>query len=100
MKSTLRLLWDSYRIIIENVKWNEKIESIYFIVIRELIDFSIKYNRKTELQQLIDQVVKFVQELNIREVDLKKNPFHVDLSKTGTNDRHVNLRFDLVKAAI
>jgi len=50
MKSTLRLLWDSYRIIIENVKWNEKIESIYFIVIRELIDFSIKYNRKTELQ--------------------------------------------------
>ena len=38
--------------------------------------------------------------MNFRELDLKKNPFHVDLSKTSTNDRHVNLRFDLVKAAI
>jgi len=33
-------------------------------------------------------------------VDLKKNPSHVDLSKSGTNDRHVALRFDLVRAAI
>ena len=54
MKATLRLLWDSFRIIIENVKWNDKMESIYFQVIRELIDFCITYKRKNELQQLID----------------------------------------------
>jgi hypothetical protein len=54
MKGTLRLLWDSYRIIIENVKWNEKMESIYFLVVRELIEFCTTYKRKNELTQLID----------------------------------------------
>ena len=47
-KATLRLLWEAYRTIIENVKLNEKMESIYFEVVRNLADYCLKYKRKAE----------------------------------------------------
>lgn len=39
-------------------------------------------------------------DLNVRDVDLKKNPSHVDLSKTTTNDKHIIARFEVVKTAM
>jgi len=48
MKHALRLLWEAYRTIIENVKLNEKMEDIYFEVVKKLADYCLKYRRKGE----------------------------------------------------
>lgn len=39
-------------------------------------------------------------DLNVRDIDLKKNPSHVDLSKPVTNDKHVQIRFEVIKTAM
>lgn len=39
-------------------------------------------------------------DLNERELDTRRNPTHVDLSKPATNDKHVNAIFDIVKTAM
>jgi translation initiation factor 3 subunit A len=43
---------------------------------------------------------RFVLDLNVRDIDLKKNPSHVDLSKPLTNDKHVQIRFEVIKTAM
>lgn len=45
-------------------------------------------------------MLRFVTDLNVRDIDLKKNPSHVDLSKSSTNDKHVNIRFEIVQTAM
>lgn len=49
MKATLRILWEAYRTIMENVKWNEKMEDIYFDTLRKIAHFCLTYKRKGEL---------------------------------------------------
>ena len=100
MKATLRILWEAYRTIMENVKWNEKMEEIYFDTLRKIGHFCLTYKRKGELQWCVDQINKFVFDMNNREIDLKKNPWHVDLTKPSTNDKHVTIRFHLIKIAM
>lgn len=48
MKAALRLIWEAYRTIIENVKWNERMEDIYFEVVRKLADYCLRFKRKAE----------------------------------------------------
>jgi translation initiation factor 3 subunit A len=59
MKASLRLLWEAYRTIIENVKLNERMENIYFEVVRKLADYCLQYKRKAEFQWFSDQINKY-----------------------------------------
>ncbi|CAD8162304.1 unnamed protein product [Paramecium pentaurelia] len=99
-KSCLRLLWETYRTVMENVKWNEKLEDVYFEILKKVSEFCLKYKRKAEFQWFCDQTNRFVLDLNERELDIKRNPTHVDLTKPATNDKHVNAIFDIVKTAM
>ena len=44
----MRLLWETYRTVMENVKWNEKLEDVYFDTLRKVSDFCLRYRRKAE----------------------------------------------------
>ncbi|CAD8151309.1 unnamed protein product [Paramecium octaurelia] len=99
-KSCLRLLWETYRTVMENVKWNEKLEDVYFEILKKVSEFCLKYKRKAEFQWFCDQTNRFVLDLNERELDIKRNPTHVDLTKPATNDKHVNAIFEIVKTAM
>jgi hypothetical protein len=48
MKAVLRMQWEAYRTIVENVKWNEKMEDIYFDSLRRISEFCLTYRRKGE----------------------------------------------------
>jgi translation initiation factor 3 subunit A len=48
MKASLRLLWEAYRTIIENVKLNDRLEAIYFEIVEKLAKFCSDYKRKAE----------------------------------------------------
>lgn len=52
------------------------------------------------ISRILFRLFRYVTELNVRELDTKKNPSHVDLTKSSTNDKHVNIRFELVRTAI
>lgn len=38
----------------ENVKWNEKLEDVYFDTLRKVSDFCLRYRRKAEFQWFCD----------------------------------------------
>lgn len=100
MKGCLRMLWETYRTIMENVKWNEKMEELYFDALKRVSAFCLRFKRRGEFAWFCEHINKFVLDLNVRDIDLKKNPSHVDLSKPATNDKHVAARFEVVKTAM
>lgn len=41
-------MWETYRTVMENVKWNEKLEDVYFEILKKVSEFCLKYKRKAE----------------------------------------------------
>lgn len=82
----------------ENVKWNEKMEEVYFDALKRVSSFCLKYKRKGEFNWFCSQINGFV--LEHKDIDIRKNLSQVDLAKPATNDKHVLARFEIVKTAI
>lgn len=54
IKQLLRLLWDTYKNIIETIKINKKLEDLYISTIEKTLGFSEKYKRKSELHKFME----------------------------------------------
>ncbi|CAH8477640.1 unnamed protein product [Dicrocoelium dendriticum] len=48
----LKFLWDSYRLVLDLLRTNVKLESLYHSVANDAYDFCIKYGRKAEFRKL------------------------------------------------
>lgn len=54
LKNQIRQLIETYKIILENVRLNNKLEPIFVSTVEKWVGFCIKYKRKAEIKKLID----------------------------------------------
>ncbi|CAD8061473.1 unnamed protein product [Paramecium primaurelia] len=80
----------------EIVKQNEKLEDVYFEILKKVSEFCLKYKRKTEFQWFCDQTNRF----KLKRIKHKTKSYSCRLDKTSYYDKLVNAIFDIVKTAM
>lgn len=94
LRQLLRIIWDSFKIIIDVVKSNRKLEELYKQTIQEAFAFCETYNRKAELKKLIDLLRSHLNTLITYGANKDKNQNFIDITNQETNERYINIRFD------
>lgn len=102
IRSSLKGIWETYKIIIEIVSRNKKLEDLYTTISHKAFEFCKTYNRKTEFKRLCESM-----RLNLNNIiksmvmnpEYHKIPFVIDLTNVETNEKQILLRFDMLEYA-
>lgn len=98
----LRFLWEAYRSILEVLRNNSKLETLYKNVVERCFDFCLKYSRKTEFRRLCDLLRSHLQaaayQAKLPPQTQQLNP--IDLGDPETLQRYLDTRFDQLNVAV
>lgn len=102
IRSALKVVWDTYRMIMEIVCRNKKLEDLYGQISRKAFEFCKTYKRKTEFKRLceilrgtLSSIIKSM----VINPDYAKIPNAIDLTNSETNEKQMLVRFDLIEYA-
>ena len=96
IRNAWRVLWDSYKIILEVSSKNKKLEDLYLTVANRAFEFCKTHKRKVEFKRLCDQIrnnLKQVRNAMENKPDFLKIPFVIDLGNIETNEKQLSVRF-------
>jgi len=103
IKSFMKNLWDSYKIIIEIVRTNNKLEEILTTTSDKIFAFCQKFKRKVEFKRFSESLRYYVSKI-IKNMalypDYLKNPFAVDITENETNERYLTIFSQQMKTAL
>lgn len=93
----LKLLWEAYRISLDALRNNSKIEVLYQSVVTRAFDFCVNYSRKTEFRRLCE-----ILRLHLANASQIKNSAanSIDLSDPDTLQRFLDTRFRQLNVAV
>lgn len=91
IKSVMKNLWDAYKIIIEIVRTNNKLEEILMSTGEKIFAFCEKFKRKIEFKRFSESIRYYVFKLMSTHSDYFRNPFAVDITENETNDCYLNI---------
>lgn len=94
----LKLLWEAYRISLDALRNNSKLEILYQTVVSQAFDFCIKYSRKTEFRRLCDILRLHLSNASQVKNSPAQNP--IDLSDPETLQRFLDTRFRQLDVAV
>lgn len=94
----LKFLWDSYRLILDLLRSNSKLEKLYHEVAHDAYDFCIKYGRKTEFKKLSELIRQHTQKVQNQ---LQPNaPNAINLNNPETQTLHFETRLRQLDCAM
>lgn len=94
----LKLLWEAYRLSLDSLRSNSKLEVLYHTVVNQAFDFCIKYNRKTEFRRLCEILRLHLSNAAQAKNSTSHNP--IDLSDPETLQRFLDARFRQLNVAV
>ncbi|KAH3685456.1 hypothetical protein WICPIJ_003571 [Wickerhamomyces pijperi] len=95
---SIRFLWESYRLGLDLLKHNSRLEVTYGTIVQQAFKFCVSYNRTHEFKKLTDNLrVQFPTALAKGQV---RPPHAVDLQDPETLQRFLDLRFIQLNSAV
>lgn len=95
---SIRFLWDSYRLALDLLKNNSRLEVTYGSIVQQALKFCVTYNRKHEFKKLTDNLrAQFPTALAKGQV---KQANAIDLQDPETLQRFLDLRFTQLNYAV
>lgn len=94
----LKLLWEAYRISLDALRNNSKLEILYQKVVSQAFDFCVKYSRKTEFRRLCDILRLHLSNASQAKSSPAQHP--IDLSDPDTLQRFLDTRFRQLEVAV
>lgn len=95
----LKFLWEAYRISLDSVRNNSKLELLYQKVVNQAFDFCVKYGRKIEFRRLCE-----ILRLHLSSASQVKNTSSgqtpIDLNDPDTLQRFLDIRFRQLNVAV
>lgn len=102
LRKALKGVWDTYRMILEIVCRNKKLEDLYAQICKKAFEFCKTYNRKTEFKRLCESLrgtlTSIIKSMVINP-EYSKIPNAIDLTNSETNERQMLIRFELIEYA-
>ena len=103
IKCFMKNLWDAYKVIVEIVRTNNKLEEILMTTSEKIFAFCEKFRRKVEFKRFSESlryyVTKTIKNM-ITYPDYLKNPFAVDITENETNERYLTIFSQQMKTAL
>jgi translation initiation factor 3 subunit A len=102
----LRFLHDGYRVVLDIVRNNNKLEQLYHQTCERSFNFCVKHERKQELRRLKDFILKHLRDLERWSSpeqlagDNRKNATYQLMLSTDVYESHLKTRFKLLNAAV
>lgn len=95
IRNSMKTLWDCYKNIVETVRHNPKLESIYNDTLKSMFSFAQRYRRKAEFKRFCDLMRNNFQAM------LQKGKEKVaEVSRETQNDSHLTQRFNQLETAL
>jgi translation initiation factor 3 subunit A len=92
----LKFLWETYRTVLEILKNNARLETMYQTTALQAFQFCLKYTRKTEFRRLCELLRNHVQ--NAAKYSTQMHA--INLSDPDTLQRHLDTRFQQLNVAV
>jgi translation initiation factor 3 subunit A len=102
----LRFLHDGYRVVLDIVRNNNKLEQLYHQTCERAFNFCVRYERKQELRRMKDFISKHLRDLerwsnpDQPTGDSRKNATYQLMLSTDVYESHLKTRFKLLNAAV
>ncbi|CAH8851663.1 unnamed protein product [Trichobilharzia szidati] len=94
----LKFLWDSYRLVLDLLRSNSKLEKLYHEVAHDAYNFCLKYGRKTEFKKLSELIRQHTQKVQNQ---LQPNaPNAINLNNPETQTLHFETRLRQLDCAM
>lgn len=93
-----KFLWESHRNILDFLRNNARLESLYAVSATRAFAFCLRYKRTTEFRRLCDILRNHLTTL-IKYKDQNQGRDRTDLSQPSTWELYVDVRFEQLKAA-
>eukprot|EP01116_Phalansterium_solitarium_P006298 TRINITY_DN185_c0_g1_i1.p1 TRINITY_DN185_c0_g1~~TRINITY_DN185_c0_g1_i1.p1 ORF type:complete len:1214 (+),score=437.05 TRINITY_DN185_c0_g1_i1:175-3642(+) len=91
----LKFLWDTYRNVLEILRNNNKLESLYQDTAKRAFDFCLKYKRNNEFRRLSEMLRTHLANIG----KYQNQTYSVNLSSPESLQLHLNARFAQLTAA-
>ena len=91
----LKFLWETYRTVLEILKNNARLETLYQATAHQAFDFCLKYTRKTEFRRLCELLRNHVQNA----AKYSSQMHAINLNEPDTLQRHLETRFRQLNVA-
>ena len=91
----VKFLWEAYRIALDTLRNNARLEVLYQYVSNQAFGFCLKYSRKTEIKRLCDLLRQHLSNVT----KYGHQAYGIDLNDADTLQRHLDIRFVQLNAA-
>eukprot|EP01135_Chromosphaera_perkinsii_P012199 Nk52_evm18s2612 gene=Nk52_evmTU18s2612 len=91
----LKFLWETYRTVLEILRNNAKLETLYQETSKRAFEFCLKYQRKTEFRRLCELLRNHLQNT----IKYSSQPNSINLSNPESMQMHLESRFFQLNAA-
>lgn len=92
----LKFLWEAYRTVLDILRNNARLETLYQSTAMQAFDFCLKYTRKTEFRRLCELLRNHVQTA----AKYSSQMHAINLSDPDTLQRHLETRFQQLNVAV
>lgn len=98
IKNKLKIVWEGYKSIVETVRVNQKLESVYMATLNRIFDFVDRYNRVQEFKTFCRSLRTGLQNaFNKRDRSEQQKAIYIDIEKTDVNNRNIEIRMEQFK---
>ncbi|CAH8507248.1 unnamed protein product [Schistosoma turkestanicum] len=88
----LKFLWDSYRLVLDLLRSNSKLEKLYHEVAHDAYNFCLKFGRKTEFKKLCELIRQHTQKVQNQPQPNAPNAINLNNAETQTLHLETRLR--------
>ncbi|KAI5868009.1 eukaryotic translation initiation factor 3 subunit A [Durotheca rogersii] len=92
----LKFLWEAYRTVLDILRNNARLETLYQSTAMQAFDFCLKYQRKTEFRRLCELLRNHVQTA----AKYSSQMHAINLNDPDTLQRHLETRFQQLNVAV
>ncbi|KAI9308345.1 hypothetical protein BJ944DRAFT_156433 [Cunninghamella echinulata] len=91
----LKFLWEVYRTVLDILRNNARLETLYHQVTNKALSFCLTYSRKTEFRRLCEILRNHFQNVS----KYSHQPHSINLNDPDTLQQYLNVRFNQLNAA-